>query len=474
MIRLRVQHRLTLAFGLFALAVFGIGGFLFYERTRTTMEAELGEKLLSTGSVVLATIPDTQRRVLVATRGDSRIARGIQRQLGLYRDTARLHRLYIFDTGHGVLADADEREPGTVVTDLGFEEEALTGVFAGDEVVGHLFTGRDGRAYKAAYLPVPADGRVDAALAVVGSAAVLESIARMRTGILLAAGVGLVAAILLSVLLARTIVAPIRRLVASADRIGAGDLETPVARVGHDEIGYLGTTLERMREAVLARERSLRAMLGGVAHEIRNPLGGIELFAGLLRRKVEDDPKSVESVDRILHEVHHLNGIITDFLEYARPVEPDRVPVRVGDVLVEVTDLVLGEGRAVGVELESSRVDAPVLADRAQLRQVLLNLIQNAIQAQADSGGRVRVSAETAGDVVAIHVDDAGPGIPEEIRERVFEPFFTTKQQGSGLGLALARQLTERNGGLLELGRSTDLGGARVTLRWPAPTGGTV
>jgi signal transduction histidine kinase len=471
MIRLRVQHRLTLTFGLFAIAVFGIGGFLVYERARSTMEGELGEKLLSTGAVVLATIPDSQRRVLVATRGESRIARGIQRQLESYRDAARLHRLYVFDVGHTALADADGRDPGTVIPDLAFEEAALAGVFAGEDVVGHLFTARDGKVYKAAYLPLTADDEILAALAVVGSAAALESIERVRTGILFAAAIGLSAAILLSFLLARTIVAPIRRLMTSADRIRAGDLETSVEDVGRDEIGYLGLTLERMREAVLARERSLRAMLGGVAHEVRNPLGGIELFAGLLRRRVEADPKSVESVDRILHEVHHLNGIITDFLEYARPVEPDRNPFRVRDVLQEVEDLVIGEFRRDGVALEIDAGEHRVLADRAQFRQVLLNLILNAKQAQ-ESGGRVRVQVGAeSGDDVRILVDDAGPGIPEEVRERVFEPFFTTRQQGSGLGLALARQLTERNEGTLELAASSDLGGARVAMRWPAPEG---
>ena len=224
-----------------------------------------------------------------------------------------------------------------------------------------------------------------------------------------------------------------------------------------------------MRKGVLTRERSLRAMLGGVAHEIRNPLGGIELFAGLLRKQV-DDPKEAESVDRILGEVHHLDGIITDFLQYARPTEPTRSEFEVATVARAVDEVLDGTLRDSGVRPQFDCADAHIDADPDQFRQVLINLVQNAMQAQ-DGDGSVRVAARPVGDMVEVVVEDEGPGIPEDLRERVFEPFYTTRQQGSGLGLSIARELTERNGGSLDI-VSRDPRGTAIVMRWPAARGG--
>jgi len=467
MVRPRIQTRLLIVFGIYAATVFGFGGALFYERARAVMEAELGEKLLAVGGAVGANINRDQRRLLVARPG-GHTSMSVTQMLALTRLGAGLHQLYVFDRNGSALADADAREASSLAADLGFQHSSMQRVFAGEPVVGHLFTGRDGRIYKPAYLPLPVDGKVDAGLAVVGSASVLDSIHRIRHAIIVASCIGLAASILVSALLARSIVAPIRRLVTSADRIRGGDLETPVPGLGGDEVGYLGQTLERMRLAVLARERSLRAMLGGVAHEIRNPIGGIELFAGLLKRQTSNE-KAAESVDRIIQEARHLDHIVTDFLEYARPVEPRRESFRVADVAREVWEVIGGSIRGSGIRYDVDCGDVRVAADRAQFRRVIVNLVQNAVQAQNGTGA-VRVSAAREGSQVNVRVDDEGPGIGEEIRERVFEPFFTTRQQGSGLGLSIARDLVERNGGSLSLEPRIPMG-VSVVSSWPAGEG---
>jgi len=464
-VRSSVQNRLILTFGLFALAVFGLGGVLFYEEMRTAMEEELGEKLLATGSIVASRISEDQRKLIVALGGEGRAARTVSQMLDQARTASGLHRLYVFDRSRASLADADQKTAGEVYPELEFEQEAVDKVLAGERVVGHLFTGRGGHIYKAAYIPLPAESRVDAALAIVASASFLDAISRMKNGLLFAGAIGLAGSIALSLFMARTIVGPIRKLVASADRISAGNLETSVPDAGHDEIGYLGRTLERMREAVHARERSLRAMLGGVAHEVRNPLGGIELFAGLLKREVAPDSKAEERVDRILQEVHNLEGIIKDFLEYARPTEePNRREFLVEEIAVEVGQVLDAAISRAGVRLEMNCDDVRLTADPGQIRQVLINLVQNAVQA-LEQGGRVAVHAERTDGRVRIRVEDDGPGIADDIRSRVFEPFFSTKQQGSGLGLSIAQKLVERNGGTLTI-EAGPSGGTVVTLNW--------
>jgi len=456
-----VQQRLVATFGLFAIAVFGVGGFLIYERMRQAVETELGEKLIAVGTLVAEEITEDQRRMLVA--GGTRTAISVSRELGQSLRSSGLYKLFVFDDVGRSLADADGREPGQPYGELEFEREALAGVFAGQPVVSHLFTGRDGRVYKAAYLPLRAHGELRAGLAVMGSATFLDAIHEVRNGMLVGAAIGLAASILLALVMARSIVGPIRRLVTAADRIRAGDLETPVADAGADEIGYLGRTLERMRGAVLARDRGLRAMLGGVAHEIRNPLGGIELFAGLLKRKVAEDEKATESADRILHEVRHLDSIIKDFLEYARPAEATRQHVEVPALVEEVRGIVsaLLDERGVSLDMEG---DVTIEVDPAQMRRVVINLVMNAAQA-IEGGGTVTIRGRRAGGGVLLDICDDGPGIPEDIRERVFEPFYTTRQQGSGLGLTIARDLVERNGGTLDILES-DGSGTTIRMQW--------
>jgi signal transduction histidine kinase len=459
-----LRYRLILTFAVYALAVFGGGGFIFYEQSRRNAERELGEKLVAVGLTVAANFSEDEIKILSAA--GARTKRRVVETLKRGRGGAGLHRLYIFDADGRSLADADDRRAGAQYPELTFEREAVNGVFRGEPVIGHLFTGRDGNDYKAAYLPLATDDAIPAALAVVGSATFLQSIKRVRSGLFLTAVLGVVGSIFLSAVLARTIINPILRLVGAADRIRAGDLETPVPDLGGDELGYLGHTLERMRTAVLARERSLRAMLGGVAHEIRNPLGGIELFAGLLRRDVDEG--GTEKVDRILQEVRHLDGIITDFLDYARPNEPSREAFPAAEVLKEVEELVLGALDSGSVRCTIAPDDSLVHADRAHFRQVLLNVVQNAIQAhEGGAGGSVHVTTSRGGKWVDVRVSDDGPGIPADIRDRVFEPFFTTRQQGSGLGLSIARELTERNGGELSV-EDGPSGGTVVAMRWPA------
>jgi two-component system sensor histidine kinase HydH len=131
-----------------------------------------------------------------------------------------------------------------------------------------------------------------------------------------------------------------------------------------------------------------------------------------------------------------------------------------------VVDLLGGQAdaRRVRLELEGDG-GASVLGEEERLRQVLINLAINALEA-TPAGGLVRVSAGREADMAWITVDDSGPGIPEEIRDRLFEPFFTTKAEGSGLGLSIVHAIVTQHGGTLEVGSSPE-GGARLRLRLP-------
>jgi signal transduction histidine kinase len=170
-------------------------------------------------------------------------------------------------------------------------------------------------------------------------------------------------------------------------------------------------------------------------------------------------------VGKILREIHRLGEIVEEFLAYARPQASVRVAFDPSGIAQETADLLsdLSRERGVAIEIRSPAGAVQVLADPGQLRQVLLNLVRNAIEASS-AGERVRLAWDAQGPTVAVTVEDEGPGIPFDQRERVFEPFYTTKPDGAGLGLSIVRHLAEQNGGRVSIERSHG-GGCRFAVR---------
>ena len=198
-----------------------------------------------------------------------------------------------------------------------------------------------------------------------------------------------------------------------------------------------------------ARMTALGHLSAGLAHEIRNPLASIEGAAYVAQ--TEPDPgRASEFLDIIRKETARLNGLVTQFLEFARPRPPEMIATDPAALADSVLNLVRQVAAQHNVSLQRT-VDqgiAPVRCDPEQMKQVLLNLVLNAIQAMP-GGGEVLVSAEKSENMLLLRVKDTGPGIPAERVDEVFDPFFTTKQNGTGLGLPIAYQIVEQHGGEL-------------------------
>jgi signal transduction histidine kinase len=217
----------------------------------------------------------------------------------------------------------------------------------------------------------------------------------------------------------------------------------------------------------LVRQTRLAAIgqiAASIAHELRNPLGAITNAAFYLGRREQPwDPKATEHLGIIVQEVQRSDRIIDDLLEMSRPKVAAKEHRDLGAVLHETFARLRGGAR---VELEVDLVPEPffIEADGGQLRQVLANLITNAIQAMG-SAGRIRVRARRGKDFDVMTFEDDGPGVPDEIRESIFEPLFTTKSKGTGLGLSICRQILDRHGGTIEVKRAS--GGAVFEIRLP-------
>lgn len=240
--------------------------------------------------------------------------------------------------------------------------------------------------------------------------------------------------------------------------------------VGIVEVMKDMSDVRRLEDAI--RETQTLAALGemaaGLAHEIRNPLGGIKGFASLLARDVRGEPDQARIVDSMTRAIDSLNRIVTDFLTFGEPGRPAPRLLDARGVAVEALALLSAEGLfAKGVEIQR-HFPHPLrhaFADRDHLKQALINVFRNAAEA-TPAGGSIRVAVESTPAFVRVVVSDTGPGIPEETMKRLYRPFGSTKPGGSGLGLAVAKRLLEKNGGSLALASSP--AGTMATICVPA------
>ena len=226
------------------------------------------------------------------------------------------------------------------------------------------------------------------------------------------------------------------------------------------------TSVRRLEDAV--RESRTLAALGemaaGLAHEIRNPLGGIKGFVSLLSRDLGEDPAYAKILDQLTRAIESLNRIVTDFLAFGAPARPQPRVIDLRGVALEVIALTEAEGLVDdGVRLERSfpRAACCAIADRDHVKQALLNIVRNAAEA-TPAGGRITVTIGAEQGAANVVVGDTGPGISEDAMRRLFRPFASTKPGGSGLGLAVAKALVEKNGGRLSL--ESDACGTRAAI----------
>ncbi|MBU2517416.1 MAG: DUF4118 domain-containing protein [Proteobacteria bacterium] len=228
------------------------------------------------------------------------------------------------------------------------------------------------------------------------------------------------------------------------------------------------------REARRLKEAENLALLGqaaaAVAHELKAPLIAIGGFALRIHRDMEPGHPYRRQLKIIVDQVGHMETLLRQMLDYSRPLELRLVPLELGGLVAEVFTLTEAVARERGVRLlsELDGRDLWVPADAGRLRQVLINLVQNAVQA-SPRGGEVLVRGQAGNDQVALEVTDQGPGISPEDQKKVFFPFFTTKQGGTGLGLAITRKNVLAHGGTMELESTLGRGSVfRVVL----PRGG--
>ncbi len=328
-------------------------------------------------------------------------------------------------------------------------------------------------------------------------AALIEQIATFAY----VSGAALIVSVLITLIATNRVLRPLKRIEATIDRIVQGNflggthasssLGDPPAEfaVVEGKLNILGERyrgaseqavelqqdldglLERMATEldVATRLAAISRISGGVAHEIKNPLNAISLRLDLLRARLGEPPEELAGeIDVLSKEVRRLDRVVKTFLDFSRPVDVKLTEVDLVEIAREVSDLTTPQAALANIRVwfEAATPSAPIRGDSDLLKQAILNLVLNAIEAMKIGGNLwLRVSREA--NSVVLNVSDDGPGIPPEAREKVFQLYFTTKERGSGIGLAMTYRAVQLHNGTINF--STELGrGTSFQMQFPA------
>lgn len=307
-------------------------------------------------------------------------------------------------------------------------------------------------------------------------------------------------------LIHRFVINPVNSLINGMKKISSGDLDYSLPEMGHDEIGYLTHSFNKMAEDLQKAKKQIQELINGleekvelktgelkdmqshlveseklasigrlaagVAHELNNPLGSILIYNNLTLEDLKEENETRQNVRKAIQETLRARDIIKGLLEFARPKNLETSLDDVNDVVRRTLDLIAGNKAFFGdINLRVSLSKTPLRAfiDKAQIQQVITNLMINSVEAISGKGEISLTTGLTPDEKwIEIAISDTGCGIPEEYLGKLFEPFFTTKKEkgGTGLGLAVSYSIVARHKGKIEV-RSEPGKGSTFTIRLP-------
>jgi two-component system OmpR family sensor kinase len=478
---LGLRWRLTGWVAVVMVAAAGVTFVAIYRGTGSQLRRQIDQQLSSSATAF-------QRRMQSSGSADgAAVAANGQAYVRSQPFAATSRLLFIVTPGQGTATNVPELV-GLLSTDDG---ESNAEQRAENRLARALLTARlgfstvdgpDGGRLRVRVLPVTVAGRV---VARVGAGQSLSSVHVAQGGVartfVLAGAIALLVALLASYLVGERISRPLRRMARVAARVDGGDLSPRIHASGSrgDEVRVLADAFDRMLDRLQDAFARQRSFVADASHELRTPL---TVVRGQLELLARERQPSVEEVRRVEHlvqaEVSRMSRMVDELLLLAHSDEPQFLRAEAIDLVPFLEELWMG------VEHLSERrfalqvaADGDLRADPDRLAQALRNLVRNAIEHTAAPAGHVRLSVSPAGaGRVTFAVEDDGPGIPADQRDRVFDRFHRTdvarnrSAGGTGLGLAIVRAIAEAHGGRVEAGHSDLLGGARVQLTLPGFT----
>ena len=348
---------------------------------------------------------------------------------------------FLFNVDFKVFVHSSQNiKKGREDTQLILYRDEIFGIKPGSSSVTLPFKGDDGRWYRLSFFRM----NDNFWLAVRESAQRLEKVEDFSKIFWLIGIGGTLITIITGWFLARSITQPLDKLVSFSNQIGKGNLNISVPQKLKGEIKVLADAMEKMRSDLSENQKEKENMLAQIAHEIRNPLGGIELLTNLTKEDLAKGKVKEEYLNKILSEINGLKSLISSYLNYSRPSLPAPSLTNISEVVDEVKDIFQNELNKKNVKLKLNIELNQIWFDSSHLRQVVMNLLNNSLEA-IDINGEIYIHSFTKENKHYISINDNGVGITKENMNHIFNPFYTTKKEGTGLGLAICKKLCAEN-----------------------------
>lgn len=367
-----------------------------------------------------------------------------------YRKIDPKTEIFIFKKDFVILVHSNSQfSAGVKEPRLQINEKEILELTTGSSITSLPFEGDDGKWYLWGFNRLSENQW----LGMKESASKLEEIDQLAVKFILIGVTGIVITFMLSWLIAKSISRPVEVLSSYSAEIGKGNFNAKLPSVIKGEFDTLASVMEKMKNDLADNQKEKEKILAQIAHEIRNPLGGIELLAGLTKEDLVSNELNTGYVEKIISEVNGLKKLITSFLEFSKP-EPVNPQVCNLDDLIDESFINLNGSRGIKkINIIKNINKKEIFFDRGHLKQILTNIFANSIDAINDDGNISVLTKEEKGNWQIIISDD-GQGIPEENLSYLFNPFFTTKKNGTGLGLAICRKLCIENKSRIEVDTS--------------------
>lgn len=439
-----------------------------YWYSRAALEDELGDQLKRINRIMALSLDKELVGMLAAEPGLTSIRTRIESTLS---DLAvpGIEGLTLYKQDGTILAE-DKRLKQNIVKLAPDLPDLLALRNDTDPVVSEIYELGEGRYVKAAAIPLQTYQDSQVILVVWAGANYMTVIDQMAGSLLWIILASFVIAITMTLVFSRSLIRPVRALSGYAESIQTNINSPPINLRRSDEFGDLNRSLMEMHSEIQKQEESARQLLAGIAHEIKNPLGGMEIYSGLLSQELGGLPADAKFEEyrsylkKITEELNHLKRIVQEYLDYARPLKNVIETLSIHDVYTDIMKILQPELSAHDqtINLEGN---AQVKADRSKLQRVFLNLIQNGLEASGENG-IINIHVQDSRDELVVDFRDTGTGIPRADRERIFEPYFSTRDRGFGLGLSIVRSIMSELGGTI-LVQSSDSEGTVFRIKLP-------
>jgi len=452
---------LTLVIGILVISLATLAVPIYWY-TRTALEQEFDQRLVTVLRLANESVDRELLSALAQEPALPQVRTDIESQLQRYTKDG-IQGIAIFASGNHMIAHTGVAFPEmSLLPEMFSAETSTTG--APKEFVSEIFEVEKHHYVKYATLPIASQSNIPVVGVIWGEVQFMTSFDQLKGSLFWMTLVAITVAVVLVILFSRNLIGPVERLAAYAKSIQKNLNTAPVTLNRKDELGDLNRALTEMHNELRDNEQQNKQLLSGIAHEIKNPLGGLEIYTGLLQEELGDENHHQEYFRNISRALKNLNQTVTAYLDYARPQKSEFEKLSVASIVEDVAQIIQPELDERQISFYFSG-NGFVLGDESKLRRVILNLLKNAIEAIEHDDGEISVQIAEHNHHIEISVTDNGNGIATEEMETIFEPYYTTSEKGYGLGLPIAKNLIEEMNGTIfvqnKVGKGTTF---RLTL----------